>query len=284
MKLWPTALPYVSINKMAFIPKDLSPENINVSPRHPLSEFFWLLGGLAGSILLAYFLLGLAVDWVVPYVPAQTEAALGKLFEPLYAGSEKDPREEPLQALVTDLRDALPGSGDYRLHIVSDAEMVNALALPGGGILVYSELLKQAESENELAFVLGHEIGHLYARHSLKRLGRGLVLMTLSDLLLGQGNILSNTVSRGLDGLQMSFSREQETAADEIGLKLLVAHYGHAGGATDFFQRLAQTQSSGAVTGYFSTHPQPLKRVTHLEQLIEKEQLAIEGTTPFEQP
>ena len=109
-------------------------------------------------------------------------------------------------------------------------------------------------------------------------------MLTLSDLLLGQGNILSGTVSGGIDGLQKSFSRTQETAADEMGLKLINNYYGHAGGVTDFFQRLSQTQTSGALDAYFSTHPQPSKRVAHLEQLIQDQNLSVENTAPYQYP
>lgn len=274
---------------MAFVPRDLPPENVNVSPNHPLKELLWLLGGLAAIILGLYLILGLAVDWVVPHLSPHSEAALGKIFTSLYNAEEQGPQATELEHLLSQLSQELPqtakasSESPYRVHLVHDPT-VNAVALPGGDIVVFSGLLDQARSENELAFVLGHELGHLYARHSLKRLGRSLVLITLSDLLLGEGNIVSGTVSHGLNGLQMSFSRRQETEADEMGLKLVTQLYGHAGGVTDFFERLAQKHKISHLGSYFATHPHPEQRVQHLKALIRTEHLPVQAVKILASP
>lgn len=262
---------------MEYIPPEVSQENHNVSKRHPLSEVAWLFGGLCALLLAAYLILGLLVDVVVPYVPAKTESAIGRIFEPLYSSELNDAQSQKLQSLVTalagQLQEGPPES--LRVHVIPHAQ-VNALAIPGGDIVVFSELLEAAESENEVAMVLGHEIGHLVHRHSLRSLGRSLVLITLSDLIFGQQNAVSRIMTPGLNSLQMKFSQSQETDADEVGLQLLNKHYGHAAGATDFFQRMAQESSESRLTYYFATHPHPDLRVQHLKTLIRQQDLSTQ--------
>lgn len=271
---------------MKFVPRDLpdSPaENVNVSPIHPLREFAWLLGGLLGLLLAVFLILGLLVDLVVPHVPASTEQALGKLFESIYAEERKDAAQARLQGIVDRLAAQLPEKPAYRVHLIP-GPTVNAMAVPGGDILLYEGLLARANSENELAFVLGHEIGHLHYRHSLRAVGRALVLLTLADLSLGSGNPLSDMVLSTINGAQMRFSQRQESDSDALGLELLVKTYGHAGGATDFFARLAQKEKTPEVLSYLATHPHPAARVRELEAKIRTNGYASRPVAPLAPP
>ncbi|PKL75967.1 MAG: peptidase M48 [Candidatus Melainabacteria bacterium HGW-Melainabacteria-1] len=252
---------------MAYVPRELPPENVNVSPQHPLGEFVWLLGGLIGLLLGSFVLLGFAVDWIVPHVPPTTEQALGQMFTSVYAKEQQGPSRDRLQQLLDRLSARLPDKPVYQLHLVPE-DTVNAMALPGGDIVIYTGLLAQAKSENELALVLGHEIAHLHYRHSLRALGRALVLVTLSDLALGPNNGLSGLVYETINGAQMRFSQDQESACDALGLRLLVETYGHAGGATDFFSRLAAAKTLPEHLAYLDSHPHPAARVRQLQQLI----------------
>ncbi len=117
---------------------------------------------------------------------------------------------------------------------LSDSDDVNAIALPGGRIVVFKGLLDQVESENELAMVLAHELGHFAHRDHMRGLGRGLGLAVATALLLGENNSASGLISKAVLTFQVKYSQSQESAADQFGVDLLTARYGHAGGAPAF--------------------------------------------------
>ncbi|MGB0749890.1 MAG: M48 family metallopeptidase [Magnetospiraceae bacterium] len=148
---------------------------------------------------------------------------------------------------------------------VADADMVNAFALPGGHVVIFRGLLDAAESPEEVAGVLAHEMGHVIERHPLRALFESLGLQGLSWFLLGDNNWGALVTA----GVQLSFSRSDEEAADEIAIDLL----GKAGidprGLVDFFRRLhaLEEEQGGALPALFSTHPSTEDRLARLADL-----------------
>lgn len=266
---------------MKFTPKNIE-ENVNVSKTHPLAEFGWLLGGLLLLVLILYLLLGVATDIAVAKIPVSVEVWLGEHFV-----DRMDAREnEPLQRLIQPLLDNLPADSplreyDFYVQMV-DNEQINALALPGGQIVVFSGLVEQAESENEVAMVLAHELGHFAHRDHLRRLGRGLGLTVAAIVLFGEDSAVSNLASKFFLVGESHYSREQESAADRFGLELLVAGYGHAGGATDFFARVGKDAGS-RVPYLLASHPHPDDRVGELQGLIAANGYRVDAVVPLGQ-
>ena len=133
-------------------------------------------------------------------------------------------------------------------------------------IVVTAGLLDEVESENELAFVLGHELGHYRNRDHLRALGRGLVFSLVFAVMTGRdaSNIGINVADLAL----RSFNRRQELAADNFGLELVYTQYGHVGEAWRLFERWDDAEDSLLdVVGYTSTHPQAGDRIKDLEEL-----------------
>ncbi len=253
---------------MKFTPRRLR-ENVNVSPDHPLKEFLVLAGGILGTLLALYLVLGWALDLVVPRIGPEFEAALGEILLPGEPASPgRSPAERRLQEVLDGLVSVMGDDGlEYRVHLEPSDE-ANAMALPGGHIVVLGGLVREAASENEIAMVLGHELGHFRNRDHLRGLGRGLVLVFLASLLPGADSPASSLASVFLSGARMSYSRQQELAADRWGLDLLMGTYGHAGGATDFFRRLSEREAFGELTDLFASHPFPGERVEAMERVI----------------
>ena len=242
--------------------------NVNITNSPPLKELFLLLGGLLGILIAVYVVLGFAVDMIVMKLPPDLEHHLSGFFSSAFTESEHIPADDYLQELLDTLveHSSLP-SGDYQVHLVLSSE-ANALALPGGHIIVLSGLIDELEFENELSFILAHELGHFANRDHLKGLGRGLVLIAMSALLVGADNGLTQFLMGSLMNVEMRFSQQQETAADLYGLELLNASYGHVGGATDFFEKLAQEERHGRLAYFFATHPYPRTRVADLQDQV----------------
>lgn len=269
---------------MEYTPKRIT-GNVNISKTSPIREFLILVLGIGGALVALYMVLGLALNLVVPRLSPELEDHLSGLFAGYYADEDpSSPAQESLQGIL----DRLVSQGAhseraYRVHVVPNP-LVNAMALPGGHIVVYTGLLDKVESENEVAMVLGHELGHFKNRDHLRGLGRALVLMALSTATLGIDSQVSKILQTLLVNTEMKFSQKQELLSDVWGLELLTGVYGHAGGATDFFKRMSQEDKHGPVAYFFATHPYPKKRVLSLESMIQEKDYELLETIPLALP
>ncbi len=251
---------------MKFSPKTLS-GNVNVSRTHPLAEFAWLIGGLLTLLAAVYLFFWLVAEVVAPRMPVEVETWVGNHMAERVVTS----LNPALQQRLDDLLQVLPADSslhryDFSVSVVKNGE-VNAIALPGGRIAVFSGLLQEVRSENELAMVLAHELGHYARRDHLRGMGRGLGLTLTMAAVFGKDSRAADIAAKLLTSMEMHYSRQQEAAADAFGLQLLVARYGHAGGATDFFTRLAE-KHDGRIDYLLASHPAPQARIAALQQMI----------------
>lgn len=261
---------------MPYIPKELT-ENVNVSKTHPLVDLAWLLGGLTLIVALIYLLLGFAAEFAATRIPVEAEAWLGGRALARFEQSANPALQKRLDALLQ----ALPVDSPlhhyhFAVHLV-ETETVNALALPGGHILIFSGLLAEVKSENELLMVLGHELGHYAHRDHLKGLGRGLGVAVASLMIFGQESGINGLLNDLSMNFETHYSREQEAQADAFGVDLLVNSVGHAGGATDFFERLAAGNNSRFLY-LLASHPHPQARIEAIRKRIVERRYRVEPT------
>ncbi len=260
--------PYRIANDLKYSPKELK-TNVNVTQTSSLKEFFLLIGGVLAFLVIGYGALGFLVDLIAPRLPYKIEQALSGPFEHHFFDVKKSKESEELERVLGGLLDVMPGEvGPYRARLVDD-NRVNAMALPGGNIIVFSGLMDEIESEEELAFVLGHELGHFANRDHLKGLGRGLVFYSLFVLLLGSDSLLTELIGGSLAGVQMKFSQHQEMMADMYALDLLNRRYDQVTGATGFMEKLVSKEKKGRLAYYFSTHPHPKTRMANIKSKIQ---------------
>ena len=248
-----------------------APEGINNPPVSHLKEALALAGGLAVIVVGAFLALGWCAGRLVDRITPETERRLAVMVRTASPQGTPKTGERELQALLDTLAPGLPAPA-YPLRVEVDcADQLNAVALPGGRIVVFAGLLSRIRSENELAMVLGHEAGHFAARDHLRVLGRTLVVLVVWAFLSGNQERAPSFL-QGLVGLTNDgFSRAQEEAADRVGARLVHEHYGHAGGIVDFFRTLEAERHQSAVGAWFSTHPAHRQRVGNLEALIARE-------------
>jgi Zn-dependent protease with chaperone function len=266
---------------VSFDPR-LPRDDVNVSPTHPLAEASWLLLAAAVAGLTLAVLAFAATEVVARWLPPGLEARLfGDLFDAFAeeAGVDEPPRTAQARDVLLRLAARWPENPySFRLVALDDGEL-NAFALPGGTIAVTRGLLESAESENELAFVLGHELGHFAARDHLRALGRGLILGFVMRAVVGAGAgeaavpaLASELASRG-------FARDQERDADAFALRLLAAEYGHVAGADAFFRRLPDSGGGLArrAAAWLATHPVSESRIAALHALAARERFSPTG-------
>jgi len=158
----------------------------------------------------------------------------------------------------------------YRFKVL-DTPVVNAFAVPGGYVYLTRGILAYINSEAELAGVIGHEIGHITARHSAQQLSRAQV----AQLGFGVGSILSSTfrdfadlAQIGVGLLFMRFSRDNERQADALGVEYASRAGYDASHMARFFETLERKQPQSDRSGlpaWFSTHPNPPDRIAAVQ-------------------
>jgi predicted Zn-dependent protease len=180
--------------------------------------------------------------------------------------------DKELQAFVQRVGKQLAADSErpslpWEFHVVDDPTP-NAFALPGGFIYVTRGMMTLMSSEAQLASVLGHEIGHVTARHSVTQISQ----QQLAQLGLGLGSIfvpavqrLSQALGAGLQLLFLRHSRDDERQADELGFRYIRAHGYDVHEFGKVFESLGRTSESegrgSPVPGWLMTHPAPAERV-----------------------
>jgi Zn-dependent protease with chaperone function len=174
-----------------------------------------------------------------------------------------------LDALLARLAAAAGGDESYDVRVL-DHEMVNAFALPGGHIVLFRGLIEKAASADEVAGVLAHEMGHVWARHPLqgliRRQGFLLVLDALSLGATSAPGLGDAAVGGAALLLEFAYTREHERAADRTARRILEGAGISRQGLAEFFQRLKAEHGSapvGSALSYLSTHP-PLEERARL--------------------
>jgi predicted Zn-dependent protease len=153
----------------------------------------------------------------------------------------------------------------FRFRVVDDPS-VNAFALPGGFVTVNMGLLQSAESGEEVAAVIGHELAHVVQRHGTRRVLRQLGGMAALSIVFGGTDLeVPATLLGGL--ANTAYDRDQETEADELGQEALIAAGVSPIGMVHFFERMAK-DAALAPPQFLSTHPDPGNRAQRAQAAI----------------
>jgi predicted Zn-dependent protease len=204
------------------------------------------------------------------------EIELGAEVDQEFLSNSRRYDDPDLEAYVSDLGQRLAAVSErpdlpWSFHVADD-EIVNAFALPGGRIYVTRGLLAHLESEAELAGVLGHEIGHVTARHSVNGLSRELAItlgvftgLALFDV--GETGELVSSLGLGL--MFLKFGRNQERQADQLGVRYTQRAGLDPHGVVEalrVLQTVSQSQDDGWFPTWLSTHPDPDRRWQRLAE------------------
>ncbi len=265
-----------------YVPSDPGP-NPNISDAPPWRLVALLASGFVALLVVAWLVLGWIGGALATRIPDDIESRLGDLMS-VESMQGQDPvslaARDHLQDIVDAMATHLPERDlRYRVVVVDDPA-VNAAAVPGGGILVFRGLLDAARSENEVAMVLGHEIAHHHHRDHLERMGRQVVVGTVLNAIFGGTTGLEELSRIGTEGFERKMGRDDERAADALALDLLYATYGHVGGATDFFERMAAGEGSSALA-WLRTHPMSSERIERIRRTAEERGYRFGRTEPL---
>ena len=166
----------------------------------------------------------------------------------------------------------------WEYTLVDDDKMLNAWCMPGGKIAIYTGILKITQNDDALAAVMGHEIAHAVAKHSVERASQALTInlgTQVADIFLGGAiNRTRNSVGQasGMDILQLGifnpFGRQQETEADYLGLIFSSLAGYDIREASKLWERMAESNKGKEPPQFMSTHPSSKNRIINLNNWI----------------
>ena len=169
---------------------------------------------------------------------------------------------------------------EWEYVLVNNDKVVNAWCMPGGKIAVYTGLLKITQNTDALSIVMGHEIAHAVAKHSVERASQAMTInlgTTVADIFLGGAiNRTRNTIGQntGMDifriGIFNPFGRKQETEADYLGLIFSSLAGYDIRESVKLWQRMAEKNKGKEPPVFLSTHPSSKKRIENLTNWIDE--------------
>lgn len=212
------------------------------------------------------------------------EVALGLQAAPQmmqeYGGRDRDPQ---LSALVEQVGNEIVANSAARktpyrfeFHLLADRQTVNAFALPGGQIFITRALLDRLKTKGQLAGVLGHEVGHVVARHGAERMAKATLTQGLTGAAVmatydpnNPSSANSAAIAQMVGQLiNMKYGREDEIQSDKLGVQFLAEAGYDPRAMIEVMKILKEAGGGGRQPEFFSSHPNPDNRIERIQQAI----------------
>lgn len=172
------------------------------------------------------------------------------------------------------LRSTEAGKSPYQFNFyaLADQQTINAFALPGGQIFITMALLSQLKSDDEVAGVLGHEIGHVIHRHSAEHMAKsGLMGGIVNGVMMGSGNMGATQITQYVTQmLNMKYGRDDELESDKYGLRYMYQSGYKPEALIRVMEVLAASSGGRKQNEFMSTHPSPENRIQKIKEEIAK--------------
>lgn len=248
-----------------------------------------LLGGLPSALAGCYKAPGTARDQMI-FVPEEKEIAMGaSAFRDVLRQAPLTEKAE-LNELIHRVGERIAKAANkpeyhWEFAVIQDDKTINAFALPGGKVAVFTGLLKYTQTEAGLATVIGHEVAHALQRHGAERMSRGILetLAMVGTIAAAASGAMNPAAMIGLQnaygvGVSLPFNRRQESEADFIGLRLMAAAGYDPRESLPFWERMSGCprnmierlcfRSKAAIPEFLSTHPSDVTRMNQIEAWI----------------
>jgi predicted Zn-dependent protease len=245
--------------------------------------------GIVGTLMGCYKAPGTARDQLI-FISEEKEMAMGvRAYREVLrqARLNENPEVNEMVNRVGNRIAAAAHKPEYHWEfaVIQDDRMVNAFALPGGKVAVFTGLLKYTQNESGLATVIGHEVAHALQRHGAERVSRGILeqiaqVGALAGAAVGgiDPNVAMGAMSAYGVGVSLPFNRRQESEADYIGLRLMAAAGYDPREAVPFWERMSGCprnmigklcfRSAAAIPEFLSTHPSDVTRINQIEAWV----------------
>jgi beta-barrel assembly-enhancing protease len=195
--------------------------------------------------------------------------------------SSTDPKALRVQKIgnhIVDQSDAHKGPWKFKFHLLADPKVINAFALPGGQIFITLGLYDKLDTEDQLAGVLAHEIGHVIQRHAAQQMAKGQlgqILVTATGVGMsdqtGQGGYEAAMIAGVVNQMtQLHYSRTDELEADAWGLRLMSEAGYNPAAMLQVMEILEKASPGGHQPEMLLTHPYPEKRKIYIQEWLKK--------------
>lgn len=191
----------------------------------------------------------------------------------------------------------------WEFAVIEEDRMVNAFALPGGKVAVFTGILRYTKNEAGLATVMGHEVAHALQRHGAERMSRGILeqIAQVGSMAAAAAGAMDPAAMQGLQsaygvGVSLPFNRKQESEADFVGLRLMAQAGYDPREAVPFWERMSGCpkqmigklcfRSQSAIPEFLSTHPSDITRINQIEAWMPdalRFYRAPDGSTPVQE-
>lgn len=166
----------------------------------------------------------------------------------------------------------------FEFHLLDDDQTVNAFALPGGQIFITEALYSKFNREDQLAGVLGHEIGHVVARHSAEQMAKAKLTQGLTGAAVmatydpGDPSTMGTAAVAALIGqvINMKYGRDDELQSDNLGVRFVIESGYDPQAMVEVMEILAEAGGPNRQPEFFSTHPNPENRIARIKEAIQQ--------------
>lgn len=246
--------------------------------KHKITLGSVVLGTLTAiAILVAAFYIfrGAIIKSIAMKVPMTYQEQIGRpMFESTLKTNrvlKSDTLDQYIQELTLPLLTNLKDTSYHFTFAVIEEETINAFALPGGYVVIHSALLEKAESPDEVAGVLAHEISHVTCRHHLRGLFNRVGTFYVLGMFFGDISLVGDLINMGASLESLTYSRNFESESDMEGLKLALGSGYTADGFVNFFKKLKEEYGESSLfANYLSTHPNSSDRISAIESQAER--------------
>ncbi len=247
------------------------PQKKRAKTSGPVYAFFiGVLLLLLSVIVLAYiYVLPWAAARAVSLIPVSSEISIGEQIAKVYDKEQNDSADHYATLFIRKLKSGSP----YPMKVtVIDSPEINAFAVPGGHIFIYTGLLDKMTSYEQLAALLGHEMTHVLKRHSLKSMMRQAASGLVIAAVFGDVSDLTPwLVSKADQFSQLDYSRDLETEADKEGLLLMKDKQIDPQGMLQLLELLkTENEETPALMKYLSTHPDTEARIKEVKTALQE--------------
>ncbi len=219
-----------------------------------------------GIITILYKTHPLLTKFAANNFPISWENKIGEhVLETQFSNICASSGEQKHSKILAKLKNTIPLSQDIEIY-VDNVEDVNALALPGNKIVILKGLITKSKTQEELLGVFAHELGHIEHRHSINSLVNSLGLTFTLSVLLGDSSKIADMLSTYTI---LSYSRDNESQADEYAVKTLIDAKINPEGLPSFFKLVEEVEGNiPAFLEILSTHPATKERISNINKLI----------------
>jgi len=243
--------------------------------------FLGIGGFVVLMVLIGIFIFSLMGDAIIYLFPKKTEIEFGEMLKKQVFAEQHLVIDSAKTKALNTFYSQVKTDVDYKIQIsVVKSDVLNAFALPGGNIVIYSALLNKINKPEQLVALLGHETGHIQKRHSLRSLLKKASAQIVISLFAGDFSGILGQLSVLND---LSYSRENESESDEFAFEIMKTNALNPNGIIQLLEILKTEDQAENIPGVLLTHPKLEERISAAKQEIENNPYSVKINTQLNQ-